>query len=125
MVSKARQESSDMRRRFARNLRVARGHAEMTQAELAGEIGVAVEVYRRYEMSQCWPSLLTLCRLSAALGCPIDALLGVTEMRPASVTRQNDSSALRRLARDLRRASSNTLRVARWLLEQLVDKNKP
>jgi transcriptional regulator with XRE-family HTH domain len=122
MVSKTRQESSELRRRFARNLRVARGHAEMTQEELAGEINVAVEVYRRYEMGQHWPNLHTLCSLAAALGCPMDALLGVTALQPAAVTRQNDSSAQRRLARDLRKASNNTLRVARWLLEELVAK---
>jgi transcriptional regulator with XRE-family HTH domain len=121
LVSRARQESAELRRKFARNLRVARGHADMTQAELAGEIEVAVEVYRRYEMATCWPSLHTLCRLSAALGCAVDALLGITEMQPESVTRQNDSLALRRLARDLREASCNTWRVARWMLDMLVD----
>jgi transcriptional regulator with XRE-family HTH domain len=121
MVSRARQESVELRRKFARNLRVARGHADMTQAELAGELGVAVEVYRRYEMARCWPGLDTLCRLSAALGCTIDALLGITDMQPESVTRQNDSLALRRLARDLRKANRNTWRVAHWMLDMLVD----
>jgi transcriptional regulator with XRE-family HTH domain len=121
MASKPRQNSSELRRRFARNLRVARGYAEMTQAELAGQIGVAVEVYRRYEMARCWPSLHTLRRLSAVLGCAMDALLGVTEMQPESVTRPNDSLALRRLVRDLREASSNTLRVVEWMVDELVD----
>ena len=57
--------------------RMARMRAGLTQADVAGRIGVATEVYGRMERGKMLPSVPTLLRLSVALRSNPDELMGM------------------------------------------------
>jgi transcriptional regulator with XRE-family HTH domain len=62
---------------IARQLRAARRIRGLTQAEVAEQVGIAVEVYGRLERARALPRADTLVRLVASLGVSADALLGL------------------------------------------------
>ena len=53
-----------------------RDHFGWTQAELAGEVGVARQTIAAWELGDRSPSLVQLTRIARALGVPVDLLIG-------------------------------------------------
>lgn len=106
---------------FARNLRAARERAGLTQAGLAKKLGMADEVYARYERRKMWPGLDKLCRLCDVLGCTVDALLGLDQPAPAAArpAPADDPLPVRRLMRQLRSAQPRTVRLVGQMLSEL------
>jgi len=91
--------------------RLARMRAGLTQADVAGRIGVAPEVYGRMERGKMLPSVPTLLRMCLALRSNPDELMGIAprhggpgeslyaEDVPSEL---DDTPEMRRLLRSLR-----------------------
>ncbi|WNG38621.1 helix-turn-helix transcriptional regulator [Archangium violaceum] len=88
--------------------RKARKALKLSQEDAAERVGVATEVYGKYERGELRPSTPTLVKLSKVLGTSVDSLLGLaadenaatfatTEPEPAPMPRE-----FRRLRRTLR-----------------------
>ena len=60
---------SPQRKRFGRNVARLRSRRNLTQEELAENIGVSPRYLRSVEAGEYYPSLPTLARLRAALRC--------------------------------------------------------
>lgn len=102
---------------FARQLRSARRARNLTQAEVAERVGIAVEVFGRLERGRALPRADTLARLASALGVSTDSLLGLAPvpLPPAAVAgealgdyagRPEMRRLLRRLGKEPARAVS-------------------
>jgi transcriptional regulator with XRE-family HTH domain len=78
-----------LNRRVAQNLRHARKARDMTLEQLAAASGVSRAAISQIETHRSNPSLLALCRLSAALGMPLPVLLGC-EPPSCEVLRHSD-----------------------------------
>jgi transcriptional regulator with XRE-family HTH domain len=113
----------ESQRRFARNLRAARERALLTQADLAEAMEMTVTVYARYERGKIWPSIGALRRLCDVLGCSADTLLGLEEPAAAreSPAPPTEPLSMRRLRRQLRQASPETLHVVEQMLDKLQE----
>jgi transcriptional regulator with XRE-family HTH domain len=113
-----------MEKRLATTLgeasRLARMRAGLTQADVAGRIGVATEVYGRVERGKMLPSVPTLLRLCAALRSNPDELMGMAPR--TSLTEDprwadevpsglDDTPEMRRLLRSLRRLKRPQLKL--------------
>lgn len=79
---------STVRETFAHNLTLARkrygisvGDAEITQAAVAGLLGMEPERYRKYERGEREPPLDVLVMLSRFYTCSVDELLGLEPTR--------------------------------------------
>lgn len=70
---------------FGRNLRAQRERIGLTQAEVAREVGLAVEAYGRLERGQALPRAQTLVAIAGLLETSTDALLGLTEGKRSSL----------------------------------------
>jgi transcriptional regulator with XRE-family HTH domain len=114
-------QDEERQRRFARNLRAARERARLTQAGMAEKLGMSDEVYARYERAKMWPGIDKLCRLCEILDCSADSLLGTDEGAPAATEPPDadDSPAVRRLLRRLRKARPRTVRLVSRMLNDL------
>lgn len=114
-------QDEERRRRFARNLRAARERARLTQAGMAAKLGMADEVYARYERAKMWPSIDKLCLLCDILECSVDSLLGLDEGPPTATEPPppEDPQPVRRLMRQLRKARLKTVRLVGRMLNEL------
>lgn len=114
-------QDEERRRRFARNLRAARERARLTQVGVAAKLGMNDEVYARYERAKMWPGIDKLGRLCEILDCSADSLLGTDEVAPAPAEPppDDDSPAVRRLLRRLRKARPRTVRLVSRMLNDL------
>jgi transcriptional regulator with XRE-family HTH domain len=112
-----------MERRLATTVggasRLARMRAGLTQADVAGSIGVATEVYGRMERGKMLPSVPTLLRLCVVLRSGPDELMG---MAPRGSGRESpwdsevpsgldDTPEMRRVLRSLRRLNRPQLKL--------------
>jgi transcriptional regulator with XRE-family HTH domain len=113
----------ESQRRFARNLRAARERAQLTQADVAEAMEMTVTVYARYERGKIWPSIGALRRLCDVLGCSADTLLGLEEpaAEPEAPAAPSEPLPMRRLRRQLRQASPETLHVVEQMLDKLEE----
>jgi transcriptional regulator with XRE-family HTH domain len=117
-------QDEERQRQFARNLRAARERAGLTQAGIAAKLGMEDEVYARYERARMWPSLDRLGRICDILGCTSDSLLGTDQppsppARPPAQAADDDSPAVHRLLRRLRKARPTTVRAVQRMLAAL------
>ena len=53
-------------------LRAIREKSGKTQAQIAKEVGIAVNAYQRYEYNQCAPSVHMAIRIAKALNCTVE-----------------------------------------------------
>lgn len=60
---------------FSKNLKRMMKEDNMSQEDLANEIGVSRTMISRYMTGQCIPSFLTVVKIADALFCSIDNLL--------------------------------------------------
>lgn len=60
---------------FAKNLRMYRSIARMTQADLAKASGITRAVVNNYELARSEPSFETLCKMATVLGVDITDLV--------------------------------------------------
>lgn len=126
--------ASDLRRLFAASLKAARDGRGWTQAELAAEAGLAVEVYGRLERGRVLPRTETLVRLAQTLGVSTDSLLGQSAptgrghlglvAEPKAEYRASDPPEVRRLVRRIRSARPETVRLLN-LLAAALEKPEP
>lgn len=70
---------------FGRNLRSQREQIGLTQAEVAREVGLAVEAYGRLERGYALPRAQTLVALARLLGTTTDSLLGLGRAKKAAL----------------------------------------
>ncbi|MEC9489168.1 MAG: helix-turn-helix transcriptional regulator [Halanaerobium sp.] len=66
---------------FGQRLKEMRKESRMTQAELAGKVGVSRATVAGYETKGKEPPYDTLIQLAKALGCSTDYLLGYSSLR--------------------------------------------
>ncbi len=112
---------------FAKELRAARRALGWTQAELAEQVGIAVEVCGRLERGRVLPRAETLVRLASALRVSTDSLLGIAPATGSPSERAvaesqatyGDSPELRRLVRRLRSQPRRTVRLLDALVSSL------
>ena len=110
----------ERRRVFARNLRIARQRAHLTQVDMAEAMQMSETVYARYEAGTTWPATGSLKRLCQILRCSVDWLLGLDDSPgPAPAPPPREPLALRRLRRQLRQAQPGTRRMVKILLDEL------
>jgi transcriptional regulator with XRE-family HTH domain len=85
--------------------RKARKALKLSQEDAAERVGVATEVYGKYERGELRPSTPTLVKLSKALGTSVDTLIGLTADSKAttSETTEPEDPAMPREFRRLRR----------------------
>ena len=53
-------------------LRAIREKSGKTQAQIAKEVGIAVNAYQRYEYNQCAPNVHMAIRIAKALHCTVE-----------------------------------------------------
>jgi transcriptional regulator with XRE-family HTH domain len=104
--------------------RVARERLGLTQAELAEKLHLVPEVYGRIERGSLIPSILTVWRLSIALGVSSDVLLGVLPFQGeatlgSAFPEGSPSQELRRIVHRLRTWPPERLRVLDKMLSVL------
>jgi transcriptional regulator with XRE-family HTH domain len=97
--------------------REARKKAELTQEDVANRIGIAAEVYGRFERGDMLPSVPTLVRLCRVLRLDANVVLGFSSKQvPAwveqSLPEGEDPPAVRRLLRTVRQLNPRQ----RWAL---------
>ncbi len=108
------------RRVFARNLRIARQRAHLTQVDMAEAMGMSETVYARYEAGTTWPATGSLRRLCRILRCSANWLIGLDDTSgPAPSPPPAEPMAVRRLRRQLRTARPETRRLVERLLDEL------
>ena len=73
---RAAREAAPMSMTFGKRLYLARSARGMSQAQLAAEADIAQSAIWRYEKDVTSPTLVTLRKLSGALGVPIRDLVG-------------------------------------------------
>ncbi len=104
---------------FAKELRAARHALGWTQADLAEQVDIAVEVCGRLERGRVLPRADTLVRLAAALHVSTDSLFGIARAEGSPPERAagelqvayGDPPELRRLLRRLRSQPRRTVRL--------------
>ena len=113
--------------------RQARKHRGLTQADVADEIGISAECYGRIDRGLVLPSIRTFYAIAVALEINPNQLLGLPMPEPATAslvrpqrpagtygaTQERPEPELRRLLRQLRKASPQTLQITEWLLKQI------
>lgn len=106
--------------------RRARQARQLTQEQVAAQLGISSEFYSRLERGQAHPSLETLLRMADVLGVNIDTLLGL-DAGPAgapaafSLVSPDDPPAVRRLAVGLQASQPSTIRLMRAILAELEE----
>jgi transcriptional regulator with XRE-family HTH domain len=90
--------------------RAARARAALTQAQVARQVGVQLEVYGRIERGEMFPSVPTLRRICVALEIASDELLGLEV---------GGSPRMSRLVSAARGLSASQLRLLHVLAESL------
>jgi len=75
----------------------------LTQEDLAERVGVATEVYGKYERGDLRPSTPTLVKLSKVLGTSVDILIGLTAGEVATASETTEAVRVPTLSPDFRR----------------------
>ena len=70
---------SEWKKAIAKNLRVYRAKAGMTQEELSAKAGVSVDAIGSYEREMSMPLLETAYKIAEALGCTVNDLCGFSK----------------------------------------------
>jgi transcriptional regulator with XRE-family HTH domain len=84
--------------------RKARKALKLSQEDAAERVGVATEVYGKYERGELRPSTPTLVKLSKVLGTSVDSLIGLAAENAApSATTEPELAPMPREFRRLRR----------------------
>lgn len=106
---------------FGKNLRAQRERIGLTQAEVASEVGLAVEAYGRLERGYALPRAQTLVALAKLLGTSTDSLLGLERRRtptladevgpPKAGYRSTGAPELRRLITRLGKMEAAEIRL--------------
>jgi transcriptional regulator with XRE-family HTH domain len=109
----------ERQRLFARNLRIARLRAHLTQVDMAEAMQMSETVYARYEAALTWPAVGSLRRLCQILRCSADWLLGLDDTPGPAPALPTEPLALRRVLRQLRHAQPRTRRMVTLLLDEL------
>jgi transcriptional regulator with XRE-family HTH domain len=116
-----------------KDLAVTMGHAarqarqarQLTQEQVAEQLGVSSEFYSRIERGLAHPGLETLLGMADVLGVNVDTLLGLDAApavaRSFPLTSPDDSPAVRRLTAELREARPSTVRLVRAILGELEE----
>ncbi|MGZ3460970.1 MAG: helix-turn-helix domain-containing protein [Archangium sp.] len=94
--------------------RQARKKAELTQEDVADRIGLAAEVYGRFERGYMLPSVPTLVRMCRVLRLDANVVLGFSSKQvptwvDQSLPEGGDPPAVRRLLRTVRQLSRRQL----------------
>ncbi len=107
--------------------RSARMRAGLTQADVAGRVGIAMEVYGRLERGKMLPSVPTLFRLCLALQLSADATLGLVGVAASGATLWEEDSTerdhipeMRRLMRTLRRLTRPQLKLMNLVASSIL-----
>ena len=111
--------------------RKARNRLDLTQADVAEKLGVTREFYARIDRGHNLPSMPTFYAIAVVLEISADEMLGRVVTAPA-IARSNhpqrpagkggaadERRELRLLHRQLRKASSKTLKIVNRLLTQI------
>ena len=111
--------------RLGKALYAARVALDLTQEDAAERIGISSQFYGRIERGHSLPSVPTLARMVRVLGVSANALTG----RPSGVGRagrgkrlllpQAERPELRRVVRQLRKASPETIGVVTSVVDEL------
>lgn len=101
---------------FGTRLQVLRLSAQLTQGELATDMGLSPSTIGMYEQDRREPTMDSLRRLAARFGCSTDHLLGVSPSVPAgSGIPLSARVALEKVAADVTEASwAMIVQFARW-----------
>jgi transcriptional regulator with XRE-family HTH domain len=111
---------------MAHAARQARQARQLTQQQVAGQLGVSSEFYSRIERGLAHPSLETLLGMADVLGVDVDTLLGLDAAHAAErasfpLTSPDDSPTVRRLAAELQGAPPSTVRLVGAILGELEE----
>ena len=98
--SPAREPLSVQIGRAARKARLSLG---LTQEDAAERVGVATEVYGKYERGDLRPSTPTLVKLSKVLGTSVDILVGLAADENAAASETTEPAPVPPLPPDFRR----------------------
>jgi transcriptional regulator with XRE-family HTH domain len=103
--------------------RQARHARQLTQQQVAEQLGVSVEFYSRLERGRAHPSLELLLRMLDVLGVSADTLLGLDAARAAApveipLTSPDDPIAVRRAVEALQRLPPSTTHVMAAVLKE-------
>jgi transcriptional regulator with XRE-family HTH domain len=106
--------------------RQARHARQLTQEQVAEQLGVSSEFYSRIERGLAHPSLETLLRMADVLGVMVDTLLGLdvpqaAARAPFALTSPDDPPPVRRLGADLQAVPPSTVRLVRAILGELEE----
>jgi transcriptional regulator with XRE-family HTH domain len=106
--------------------RQARHARQLTQEQVAEQLGVSSEFYSRIERGLAHPSLETLLRMADVLGVMVDTLLGLDVPQAAArasfaLTSPEDPPAVRRLGAELQAVPPSTVRLVRAILGELEE----
>ena len=117
-----------------KDLAVTMGHAarqarqarQLTQEQVAEQLGVSSEFYSRIERGLAHPGLETLLGMADVLGVNIDTLLGLDAAHAPvrlsfPLTSPDDPPAVRRLAAELQRVRPSSVRLVRAILGELEE----
>jgi transcriptional regulator with XRE-family HTH domain len=102
--------------------RHARHALQLTQQQVAEQLGVSVEFYSRMERGLAHPSLDRFLRMLDVLGVSADTLLGLDAREPVPVavalTSPDDPRDVRRVVAALQKLPASTLRFVAALLNE-------
>jgi len=111
--------------------RLARMRSGQTQADVAGRIGVATEVYGRMERGKMLPSVPTLLRMCVALRCGPHELMGMAPIDGPGRSSPwadevpeglDDTPEMRRLLRSLRRLNRPQLKLMQLVASAIISR---
>jgi DNA-binding XRE family transcriptional regulator len=111
--------------------RQARMRSGQTQADVAGRIGVATEVYGRMERGKMLPSVPTLLRMCMALRCGPHELMGMAAIDGSAKNSPwadevpeglDDTPEMRRLLRSLRRLNRPQLKLMQLVASAIISR---
>lgn len=73
-----------MKKILSERLRQLREKRNMTQAEVAEAVGIAVRTYQHYESGAREPNVSTFVALAQLFGVSLEHLAGLTDLEPGS-----------------------------------------
>ena len=109
-----------LHRQLGERARNARASLSLTQADVAEDIGIAVEVYGRMERGLTLPSLPTFVRLTEVLKVTPNDLLGIGDVED----QEPAPTPLRRIHRLLERVDPGVLPSLAVILKAMSSKKK-
>jgi transcriptional regulator with XRE-family HTH domain len=106
--------------RLGARLRRARMRLELTQAQVAREVGFVTTVYGRIERGDMLPSVPKLRELCLLLGISADVLLSLRPAERTEPSGPNESPELRRLSRLVCALPPDRFELFRQTLQELT-----